>query len=257
MRGMGFGQDKRAKRGASDALVASRAFAAGMGLWGALLGALVVMVLPPALAFSFPPATAIARLGLAVQPTLAGGAAMGLGALCFALAAVVSAAVRRRSGRRLDAGTDTHEVDPIDPLHDLGLADLDEVEDPVPFATRAWHDADEDAPAPAATSDGEGEDVRRTAMPPSALPGTAALTLLRSIPTSELSMPEMVERLAAALHEHRGGPPLSAPAASDLAQREAALAEALKALAALSEGTGTETHAARGAEAMRQGLRGV
>jgi hypothetical protein len=65
-------------------------------------------------------------------------------------------------------------------------------------------------------------------------PGTAALARLRAVPTSELSMAEMVERFAGALHEHRASPPIRSLSAADLAAREAALAEALKALAALS-----------------------
>jgi hypothetical protein len=65
-------------------------------------------------------------------------------------------------------------------------------------------------------------------------PGTAALARLRAVPTSELSLAEMVERFAGALHEHRTSPPARSLSAADLAAREAALAEALKALAALS-----------------------
>jgi hypothetical protein len=71
-------------------------------------------------------------------------------------------------------------------------------------------------------------------------PGTAALARLRAVPTSELSMAEMVERFAGALHEHRASPPTRALSAADLAAREAALAEALKALAALSGGDASD-----------------
>ncbi len=70
------------------------------------------------------------------------------------------------------------------------------------------------------------------ASPP--LPGTAALTRLRTMPASELSMAEMVERFAGALHEHRASTPKRDLGATELAAREAALAEALKALATLS-----------------------
>jgi len=65
-------------------------------------------------------------------------------------------------------------------------------------------------------------------------PGTAALARLRAVAPSELSIVEMVERFAGALHEHRTSPPTKAVSAADLAAREAALAQALKALAALS-----------------------
>jgi len=47
-------------------------------------------------------------------------------------------------------------------------------------------------------------------------------------------MAEMVERFAAALHQHRTSAPVRTLGAAELAAREAALAEALKALATLS-----------------------
>ena len=65
-------------------------------------------------------------------------------------------------------------------------------------------------------------------------PGTAALARLRSVPPSELSLPQMVERFAVALHQHRTSTPARALTAAEIAAREAALAEALRALAALS-----------------------
>lgn len=69
-------------------------------------------------------------------------------------------------------------------------------------------------------------------LPPA--PGTAALARLRATPASELSLAEMVERFAGALHEVRETSPERSLAPADLAAREAALAEALKALEALS-----------------------
>jgi len=75
-------------------------------------------------------------------------------------------------------------------------------------------------------------------------PGTAALARLRATPPEQLSLVQMVERFAAALHEHRTAAPGSAGHNRDLAARDAALAEALKALAALSG-----DHAARDAQA--------
>ncbi|WP_066531642.1 hypothetical protein [Erythrobacter sp. CCH5-A1] len=74
----------------------------------------------------------------------------------------------------------------------------------------------------------------RTTVPPPAAPGTAALARLRAVPVSELSLAEMVERFAGALHEVREMSPGRSLAPADLAAREAALAEALKALEALS-----------------------
>lgn len=77
----------------------------------------------------------------------------------------------------------------------------------------------------------------RAVTPPPPAPGTAALARLRATPASELSLVEMVERFAGALHEHREMPAGHAPNPAELAAREAALAEALRALAALSGGT--------------------
>jgi hypothetical protein len=84
----------------------------------------------------------------------------------------------------------------------------------------------------------------RPAAPPSPPePGTAALARLRAVPPSELSLAEMVERFAAALQEHRDTPPARALGGADLAAREAALAEALKALTALSGGVPADSPA--------------
>lgn len=94
-------------------------------------------------------------------------------------------------------------------------------------------DADADVSEPLAETDQPVASVT-VANLPLPEPGTAALARLRAVPTSELSLAEMVERFAGALHEHRTSPPARSLSAADLAAREAALAEALKALAALS-----------------------
>jgi hypothetical protein len=72
------------------------------------------------------------------------------------------------------------------------------------------------------------------APPPRAHPNAAALARLRATPTQELSLAEMVERFAGALQEHRDAAPAKGLDGRDVAAREAALAEALKALASLS-----------------------
>jgi hypothetical protein len=69
-------------------------------------------------------------------------------------------------------------------------------------------------------------------VPPPVSP--SAIERLRSVPTSELSLVQMVERFAAALHEHQSAPPGHAGRHADQARRDAALAEALKALTAFS-----------------------
>jgi hypothetical protein len=76
--------------------------------------------------------------------------------------------------------------------------------------------------------------VPQPAPPPVEQPGDAALARLRAAPTEQLSLAEMVERFAGALHEHRETAPTRPMTPQDIAAREAALAEALRALAALS-----------------------
>jgi len=89
------------------------------------------------------------------------------------------------------------------------------------------------APAPAPEPVSPVAELRRAAPPPPQ-PGTAALARLRALPTRELSLVEMVERFAGALHEHRTNMPSRALTNDEIAARGTALAEALKALAALS-----------------------
>lgn len=237
----------RPRRGVR-ALVASRVFAGVMGLWGALLGALVVMVVPPALLHSLAPAPAITGLGLAVQPTLAGAGALGLGMVCFALAALLSIMVRRRQGPQPEAWAGDSEVELIDPLRDLGLASLGNAAGREPIPSIDWQAWRKDAVEAGRTGEDPLPEEPRPepvqmaprreprSVPPAARHGTAALSLLRSVPTSELSMPEMVERFAAALHQHRSGTAAIAPLNGEIAARQAALAEALKGLATLSNG---------------------
>lgn len=83
----------------------------------------------------------------------------------------------------------------------------------------------------------------------------SAIERLRAVPTSELSLIQMVERFAAALHEHQSAPRSRA----DIAGREAALAEALKALAALSGESDDQTRSEplRAALSRLQELRGA
>ena len=275
---------KRARRSIAE----SRIYAPVMGLWGALLGALPVLVVPGEVF-----ATATSRLvahdlGVPLQPLLAGLAALVLGGAIYAL----TAAQHRRALRDHEtplASRALREVWPIDPARDLGSRSIDDPIETMPFATPAWRDAEIDEPqsppepqpepepepvsvpvalelsefaelpgrnavwveevtepqvAPMAEPVGYApvaelrEPVPEAASVPARAPlpepGTAALARLRSVPPSELSLPQMVERFAVALHEHRSSPATRALTAAEIAAREAALAEALRALAALS-----------------------
>ncbi len=309
----------RGRTAAPQGLAAHRAFAPLLGLWGVLLGALPVLVLPAASVQGALEGTLMGTWGETAQPAMAAIAAALLGLPLFAFAAEMHSRARRRS----DAPTGfdlalRQRVTPINPARDLGGESLDDPIEAMPFASPAWRDADFDAspstpvpeeiaattgagtpggphdghlhaheaasesgpmpqpmpptvpepepegepepgpvaldlaafaelpdaapqdPVPAAAQPDPVAAIRsrrlRAVAPLAPAPGTAALARLRAQPTSELSLVEMVERFAGALHEHLETPPLRPRSAADLAGREAALTEALKALAALTGG---------------------
>jgi hypothetical protein len=300
--------NKRAKR----SLAGTRLFAPLLGLWGGLLGALPVLVVPGP---TFANAMAGLRLsghGLPLQPLLAAIAALMLGVGTYALAAAMHRrAVRREDGKPLAARA-LREVWPIDPARDLGSQSIDDPITTMPFATPAWRDGEVSEPAPQPEPEPVAETVAETApraldlsefaeLPgrnavwveeapefgfepeaepvpaepvayapvaelrqpetapapapvPEPEPGTAALARLRSVPPGELSLPQMVERFAVALHQHRTSPAARALTAAEIAAREAALAEALRALAALSGGRPGEAAASPADDPLRAAL---
>lgn len=278
-------------------VVASRAFAPLLGLWGALLGALPVLVLPPEVIATATRNTVLPVLGVPVQPLLASMAALVLGAIAFVLATLAHQRARRRTGIHLGGRYAMRQSAPtIDPVRDLGSRSLDDPIAAMPFAAKSENDpaaqAPQDdpvqitearaapaprtldlaefgalpgrnavwvdegdaslaAPAPAVAAEPGPAPQPETSLeqapqpqpaPVTGLrsvpcvpnPGTAALARLRAVEPRELSLPQMVERFAGALHEHRASPPVRALSAADLAAREAALADALKALSTLS-----------------------
>ncbi len=287
---------KRRRSGARKSsklpITAHPAFAPLLGLWGAALGAMVVMVLPAAMFTAVLDGTLLGVLSGIAQPLAAVLAALVLGTVLYAPAAAVHGRARRSVGRPAAAERTVKDLTPINPARDLGSLRLDDPLDAMPFASPAWRDADleavqtepleaphgpsvpdcENAPREldlAAFAELPGRNAvwvedepqggetspiaapvapLRAAAPPAAAktaapspaPGTAALARLRAVPTEALSLPQMVERFAGALHEHRAAPSARALSAADLAAREAALAEALKALAALSGGPGAK-----------------
>lgn len=366
--GSGNGPKQGANRGRLR-LIAHPLFAPGVGLWAAILGGMIIAVIPAAHIESLTANTLIATFDMPVKLMLAGVLALILGMVGFGIAAHRSAAARRRLNPYSIVNAVARKVSPIDPARDLGSKSIDDPIETMPFASPAWRDADIDAPgaddvaqeeeeeeerlmprfmrrrrpelepeieeaaeaepgfvppapawreaalkteeerplprfmshpvpeaAPAPAPEAEHEDkpveldlaafaalpgrnavwveapeaapvpapvaspapapapapapkpapvaeVRRSVPTPPPLPGTAALTRLRAVPAGELSIAQMVERFAGALHEHRANAPARALSAAELAAREAALAEALKALAVLS-GVGAEQAAA-------------
>lgn len=261
-------------------LAAHRAYPPILGLWGALLGAGVVVVLPEAMVLEMLHGTLIGTWAAAAQPSLAWISGGLLGVLLFAFAAWRHVGARRSIKGPSVVKMAARQVNPINPARDLGSLRLDDPVETMPFSTPAWRDADlqepkpapapepaaapreldlsefaelpgrnavwVEEPAPAQDSAPKPAPVaaaqvaeraasvapKASALPPA--PGKAALARLRAVPASELSLAEMVERFAGALHEVRETAPGRLLGPGDLAAREAALAEALKALEALS-----------------------
>jgi len=299
----------------SGSLIAHGAFAPLLGLWGAALGGLVVMVLPGALIAPIMAQTALVAWSAQAQPVLAGLAALVLGGALFAVAAMLTRRARR-ANKDLVAELLVRRVRPINPLRDLGSRSLDEPITTMPFAAPAWQSdptiSERAAPAmsepepapdmpapreldlaqfaempgrnavwveeppasaeraapgePAALAEAAPAPVAyapvselRAPTPRRAEPGTAALARLRAVPPSELSLAEMVERFAGALHHQRSTASGKTLSAQELAAREAALAEALKALSALSSdgAAPVQGEPLRAALARLQGLRGA
>ncbi|MEQ5787772.1 hypothetical protein J3454_07710 [Erythrobacter sp. NFXS35] len=111
-------------------------------------------------------------------------------------------------------------------------------------------------PAPDPYSDPANE--REAAPAPVRAVSPSAIERLRAVPPSELSLVHMVERFAAAMHEHKAAEALKGDRA-DLSGRDAALAEALKALAVLSHDAreNTQSEPLRTAISRLQELRGA
>lgn len=247
-------------------VAAHRGFALVLGVWGAVCGALCVVVLPGWLmqqmaAVILPPFAA----GWA-RPALVTGAATLIGVACYAAGLLVQRAHRKR-GR-------TEAVQPIDPARELGSASFDAplpakpAPDQARFGADIGHDwptgilLDEAAPEPADDlADAAGahgaapmreldlaefaalpgrnavwvDDVPQSGLAP--VPGPlmrdpapAAIEKLRAVPPAALSLCEMVERFAAALQDYQAAYDAD-PASHSQQQREAVLGEALKALA--------------------------
>lgn len=321
---------KDRRRGTGPASLAGHsAFAPLLGLWGALLGGLVVLVLPFATVERLFGGTLLGTWGPNAQLLLALSTALLLGGSLLGLGLHHHRRARRRDAAPSLARAAMRGVTPINPARDLGTRSLDDPFETMPFATPAWRDADLEeprqkskpagltdtapqeldlaafaqlpgrnavwveevpavapvaapkpapepaqAPAPAAGTEPEAEIAPtapaeparpaaaprlRAVTPPPAkplppLPGTAALSRLRAVPPGDLSLAEMVERFAGALHEHRNTPRASGLDQADLAARETALAEALRALAALSRTVASPADSAPQDEPLRAAL---
>ena len=296
-------------------LVAHRAFAPLLGVWGAALGGLVTVVLPQATVLAGAANLGLGALGGLGRFALAGAAALVLGGALFVGARKLTRKARRTDDTPSIAAMAMRHVRMIDPVKELGSSSLDEPVECMPFAlggkapepeaepqagTIPAHQADDmpppreldlaqfavmpgrnavwvvDETIPAAparpTPEPVPEPLSPSAPSPVAIPAASrpagrpasrpashsAIEHLRAVPPGELSLIQMVERFAAALHEHQA----AAERRGDHdgpADRDAALAQALKALASFSpEGHGEpETAPLRDALARLQELRGA
>lgn len=266
-------------------LRAHPAFAPILGGWGALLGALVVLVLPLSVVDQVLGGNGLAGLGSQVQWLLAALAAAAMGSILYLIAVKLSVkAVAPSAPDNLIRGVSSL-LRPIDPYNDLGSPSFDEpmsdsplaawrlepLEEPretpkpveaapasppreldlsqfaeLPGRNAVWVDetvaephqasAMPQAPTPAPEPVLAPTPVPASAVAPAPVPPSAtALARLRAVPPEELSTVQMVERFAAALHEHRDPATGKTSHSRVAASREAALAEALKALATLSD----------------------
>lgn len=296
-------------------LAAHPAFAPILGVWGAALAGLCILVLPAGLIVQGGNGSGFMPFGAAGQLVLAGGAAVLLGGTLF----MIATAVNHKSQVRADAPSIVslagRHVRAIDPKRELGSASLDEPLVAMPYAIPAvsqptpppptslepafldpafldpavaeaelppplalnlsefaqlpgrnavWvehvpapHQAD--TPSPAAQPAALAAVTAARVAPPPADSSAAALARLRAVPPQELSIVQMVERFAGALRAHRTGSVGKTMSRHDLAAREAALAEALKALAAFSgnDPEPAQSEPLRDALTRLQGLRGV
>ena len=266
-----------------------------LGLWGAALGGLVTLVLPRDLVLVVAAKAGLAASGANAPYVLAAIAALVLGGAMFALAGLFTrAAIKsRRAGNTPSlAAQAVRHVQTIDPASELGSSSLDEPVETMPFAgLRPVFESDAGAETSAlpppleldleefgalpgrngvwvedrgfiaeAPEPEPAPEPELHALAPAPRPvSPSAIEHLRAMPTSELSLVQMVERFAAALHEHQSAPPSTSTLRADQAGRDAALAEALKALAAFSpdESTTARGEPLRAALARLQELRGA
>jgi hypothetical protein len=253
------------------ALAQHPAFAPLLGGWGAALGGLTVLVLPGALVAPALAAMRLGDLGPVGQPMLAMVAALIGGSVLLIAASRTARKARQLADAPSLAMMAARRLRPINPKADLGIASLDEplaapgpgpatapapatASEPAPpvaldlaqFAALPGRNAvwvEESAPVPAAPAPNPAPAPAPVAVAAAAVPAPrrpapsdAAIAQLRARPPEELSLVKMVERFAAAMHEHQAAAPgRIAHDAETAAAREAALAEALKTLAALGD----------------------
>jgi len=208
---------------ANGSIFAHPAFVPMIAAWGAAVCGLSVFVLPDTSAF------------LAIAAAILGGAFLYLAARALnARSAPVSSDIGV-------AAEPDEAVLPINPAQDLGSDSLDapiedmflfEPEHPEEEPVIAEEPVEAEDEEPAVEPKEEVAPPENTGPAPKPLP-KSALEELRQTPTEELSLVQMVERFAAALHDYQKQE--HARMAATGPGRDVALAEALKALDLFTE----------------------
>lgn len=281
----------RATRPSRPALRAHRLFVPILAVWGVLLGGLVTLVLPVEAVLGAAATIGLGALDELSRYLVAAMAALLTGGAMLVLGKVLASKPKVRKDTPSIAAMAVRHVRTIDPASELGSASLDAPVENMPFAaaTPVAEPAPAvaaEAPAPveldladfaalpgrnavwveapaAAAAEPEPEPelapepVLRAVAPSPVSP--SAIARLRAVPPSELSLLQMVERFAAALHEHQSAPVGNSDPRAGMAGRDAALAEALKALATLSRDSEAQTQSEplRAALGRLQALRGA
>lgn len=268
-------------------IASHRAFVPMLTIWGAALGGLSVAVLPRAMIMQAAMFTGLAGLGPLTRFALAAVAAIALGALAFTISGLVRRRAARSGVKDPVAAMLAEKVRPIDPVSELGSESLDapieesasdaqlQLCDPEARAQNCFAGADDDSdpremgleefgalPGRNAVWVGDDDGVAEQEpcpdeyghedAAPEEPPQTAqsAIEKLRSVPPGDLSLVQMVERFAAALHERQATERRN-PGSLRSPGRDAALADALRALTVLSEagfGSGSALHGENAAD---------
>lgn len=313
---------RKLRKSGNAPLAAHPAFAPLLGIWGAALVGLSIMVLPAPLMVRASKGTGLVLLGDAAQMVLAALSALIVGGMMFVAASQMTRKARLRADTPSIVAIANRRVRTIDPARELGSLRLDDPVEAEPFVSikpaagpapvtlsepvvpeakgatmpppraldlaefaelpgrnAVWvEEAAPTMPAPAMPGPAMpgpepvpaqpvtltsvapvAEAPRQPAPRPVEHPSDAALARLRATPPEQLSLAQMVERFAGALHEHRETAPGRPMTPQDIAAREAALAEALRALAALSGDDRPAPQSEPLADALTrlQGLRGA
>lgn len=255
-------KQRKLKKQNKVTLATHPAFMPLIALWGIALGALCVLVLPAAIIDRVAVVTSLSGLGANAAYVIAGVAAL----IACAIAVALGLAFRRARIAPHIAHTlitrTGDAVQVIDPASELGSDSLDapiederpaESEPSAPAAEPLYRElelgefaklpgrnavwVEEPAEQVEESLEQAGEPLELVTEAPEAEtarePKLSAIEKLRQVPPQELSLMQMVERFAAALHERQEAE-RALPPGRHAPNRDTALAEALRALNTLA-----------------------